>query len=339
MPRLRVGTSTQRRSSRRNGPRYLLHVALAVDRGKICRRTGTSSHVRTSDTHPSRAAATQRQRQAPRLAQLRYRADTHPQRLSPSDAVDISGRRVTGITLPRDLTQPLRTRESYHIPFTYTRWPLSNPMAITPFPPETRGFFYFYHNMHNPAVSGVRFRVVPSGDPADFAAGYDLRRPEDAVWGPRLYRLVVPFKPQKPKGFEIPDAEVTDPRYLAYRTQPAFRTRKDRPEARQSELLDYLVDYHISEDELSAAKRVSQNSPSKANHAFRIRTVESLDDVIRLPLGGSKSIRFVTPEGVQIYRLQNIWCVRKTPVWKGKYSSVLSNNAEELFGRYHQCAI
>ncbi|KAA1473671.1 hypothetical protein DENSPDRAFT_286466 [Dentipellis sp. KUC8613] len=55
-----------------------------------------------------------------------------------------------------------------------------NPHVL-PFPPQTQGFFYYIQIQ--PGVLGeVRFRIVPDGDPAGFAAGKDLCSAPDTPW-------------------------------------------------------------------------------------------------------------------------------------------------------------
>jgi hypothetical protein len=51
-----------------------------------------------------------------------------------------------------------------------------------PFPSEAQGFFYYYPGpAHAPIAGGLRFRVVPSKDPAEFDHGYDLAHPRTCL--------------------------------------------------------------------------------------------------------------------------------------------------------------
>ncbi|KAF9050625.1 hypothetical protein BJ165DRAFT_1459085 [Panaeolus papilionaceus] len=48
----------------------------------------------------------------------------------------------------------------------------------TCFPRGTRGFLYYHQQPDRPRISGqLRFRIMPSDDPASFSYGYDLKQP------------------------------------------------------------------------------------------------------------------------------------------------------------------
>ncbi|KAG6917289.1 hypothetical protein DXG01_003130 [Tephrocybe rancida] len=52
-----------------------------------------------------------------------------------------------------------------------------------PFPPATQGFLYLHHNpSFSPLAAEIRFRLVPSGDPALFETGEDLFGHNGEVW-------------------------------------------------------------------------------------------------------------------------------------------------------------
>ncbi|KAG6917283.1 hypothetical protein DXG01_003124 [Tephrocybe rancida] len=55
--------------------------------------------------------------------------------------------------------------------------------GVLPFPPATQGFLYLHHNPSFPPLAAeIRFRLVPSGDPALFETGEDLFGHNDEVW-------------------------------------------------------------------------------------------------------------------------------------------------------------
>ncbi|KAI5894915.1 uncharacterized protein SCHCODRAFT_02495232 [Schizophyllum commune H4-8] len=251
-------------------------------------------------------------------------------KLQPTDVQDLSGLRFHGINIipdPDDRANSHRKRDIYRIPFTYTRWPLTAPSLLAPFPEGTRGFFYFYHNALHPATSGVRFRVVPSGRPEDFAAGHDLLTSEGVVWGPRMYRLVFPFKPGAPRGYRLSDEELRSEYYRRDRGTPIRQSSKLRYQARQGELLDYLTDFHISEEDLKTAKMVSGNGPQNSYHSRQQFTIESLTEPFTLPLGLGRSVRMITPDGIHVLRLQTIWSIARMPVWDGSCFLWVFNNS------------
>ncbi|KAF7328847.1 hypothetical protein MVEN_02514200 [Mycena venus] len=62
--------------------------------------------------------------------------------------------------------------------------------AYQPFPPETRGFFYYYAPKHLPPMAGgLRFRITPRGHPASFPDGHDLLH-EGLPWEISLVTIV-----------------------------------------------------------------------------------------------------------------------------------------------------
>src|SRR4051812_26499937 len=89
-----------------------------------------------------------------------------PERLLPSDYMDLSG---------HFNRTPLRKTE-----LSYSGSPI-------PFPPNTRGFFYYHRDPALPPIAGqLRFRLTPKRDPASFAEGTDLLRTDFRPWGRSL---------------------------------------------------------------------------------------------------------------------------------------------------------
>jgi hypothetical protein len=95
-----------------------------------------------------------------------------PAKLAVSDWVDLSLQEYPILNV---LDEASGTRRQFK-PVTYD----SHSAA---FPPETTGFFYVYvpHPEH-PVGAHLRFRVVPSPDPAAFDTGHDLRTTDGTVW-------------------------------------------------------------------------------------------------------------------------------------------------------------
>lgn len=59
-----------------------------------------------------------------------------------------------------------------------------------PFPPNTRGFFYYHSPASMPLTAGeIRFRLTQSASPKDFCAGLDLLLPNGLPWSLPLVRL------------------------------------------------------------------------------------------------------------------------------------------------------
>ncbi|VDB91633.1 unnamed protein product [Peniophora sp. CBMAI 1063] len=91
----------------------------------------------------------------------------HPKRLQPSDYLDLSlqSRYSLLVANPSDASStPRRVQMHYQT------------APSTPFPPDTRGFFYYS------ADGMLRFRLAESSSPADFAKGRDLELPNGIPW-------------------------------------------------------------------------------------------------------------------------------------------------------------
>ena len=59
-----------------------------------------------------------------------------------------------------------------------------------PFPPNTKGFLYYFMSPEKPRIAGeVRFRVTSSDDPASFESGSDLLKPNGQPWSRPVYFL------------------------------------------------------------------------------------------------------------------------------------------------------
>ncbi|ETW86288.1 hypothetical protein HETIRDRAFT_310228 [Heterobasidion irregulare TC 32-1] len=59
-----------------------------------------------------------------------------------------------------------------------------------PFPPETKGFFYYWANPETPVDGQVRFRVTRDGDPSSFTTGFDLLGLDGLPWCITLFQAL-----------------------------------------------------------------------------------------------------------------------------------------------------
>lgn len=106
-----------------------------------------------------------------------------PNKLSPSDYIDLSTRHQPDVTFivwspdPKRAQMPLLGRVS------------GKAFPNERFPPNATGFLYYHIPPHSPPLAGeVRFRIIPSPDPASFAAGTDLLMDHGVPWKiPLLY--------------------------------------------------------------------------------------------------------------------------------------------------------
>lgn len=75
-----------------------------------------------------------------------------------------------------------------HYDYEYDTHHGKNQTISHPFPEYARGFLYYHPPPdHVPQTAGdVRFRVTPSDDPSSFSEGFDLRRPNGALWREHL---------------------------------------------------------------------------------------------------------------------------------------------------------
>ncbi|TFK45340.1 hypothetical protein OE88DRAFT_1222537 [Heliocybe sulcata] len=106
----------------------------------------------------------------------------NPTRLAAEDFVDLTGRLMKTVHFPVGSEAP-----SYRLQMQYIR---SGGHGYIPYPPESRGFFYWHLDQDAPPVTGqVRFRITTSSDPATFPSGRDLRLPDGDIWNISLLRI------------------------------------------------------------------------------------------------------------------------------------------------------
>ncbi|KAG6917286.1 hypothetical protein DXG01_003127 [Tephrocybe rancida] len=101
----------------------------------------------------------------------------NPRRLRVSDFLDLSNILTRSVCYVSDLAQGS--------PIAY-----NNKRFGVPFPPATQGFLYLHHNPSFPPLGAeIRFRLVPSGDPALFETGKDLLGHNGEVWNISVLHL------------------------------------------------------------------------------------------------------------------------------------------------------
>ncbi|KAG6917293.1 hypothetical protein DXG01_003134 [Tephrocybe rancida] len=111
------------------------------------------------------------------VTQQRVFSTLDPRRLRASDFLDVSNTAKFVISHVSNSTQ--RSMVAYH------------SGSLRPaFPPATQGFLYLHHNPSFPSLTAeIRFRLVPSGDPAQFETSVDLFAPNRTLWKIPVLRL------------------------------------------------------------------------------------------------------------------------------------------------------
>ncbi|KAJ3534054.1 hypothetical protein NM688_g7193 [Phlebia brevispora] len=103
-----------------------------------------------------------------------------PDRLTPSDYLDVSHITKLPVHIPEQAVQLNRTSSksaTYQDRAAYIGYSYSDERHL-PFPEGTRGFLYYFSPpFAHPLAGQIRFRITPSSDPATFASGYDLKDP------------------------------------------------------------------------------------------------------------------------------------------------------------------
>ncbi|TFK46224.1 hypothetical protein OE88DRAFT_1739672 [Heliocybe sulcata] len=103
-------------------------------------------------------------------------------RLHVDDFADLTGRVKRALRFPSVPEEP-------GFEMHYFRSPWGDRKCI-PFPPDSRGFVYWYLERNAPPLSGqVRFRATTSSDPATFPSGRDLQLPDGRTWNIPLARI------------------------------------------------------------------------------------------------------------------------------------------------------
>lgn len=111
-----------------------------------------------------------------------------PDNLVASDSVDLSDARGVAYDPAHFDAHPDASTSGYVPYLTYGRRQIRNAilktrvLTYTPFPVNTRGFFYYRAHPSVPEGGSLRFRVVPSRDPAHFATGADLETEFGTPW-------------------------------------------------------------------------------------------------------------------------------------------------------------
>jgi hypothetical protein len=111
-----------------------------------------------------------------------------PTRLAPSDFLVLSGQ--------LQVSPKLGPHSVQLSGIDYRSKPFRNATSFlpdrVPFPPGTMGFLYCHAGLsHAPIAAHLRFRIMPSDNPADFERGHDLMIHEDMPWMRPLSRLLI----------------------------------------------------------------------------------------------------------------------------------------------------
>ncbi|KAI0359734.1 hypothetical protein OH77DRAFT_1419034 [Trametes cingulata] len=106
--------------------------------------------------------------------------------LTPQDYVDLSNARALAIDPSAEVNAKPEDREPLPPFITYG---FRKPFTFTPFPINTRGFFYYWHRPRALLGGSIRFRVMQEADPHRFAHGYDLLNEYGTPWEMSLLAL------------------------------------------------------------------------------------------------------------------------------------------------------
>ncbi|TBU22350.1 hypothetical protein BD311DRAFT_770571 [Dichomitus squalens] len=154
----------------------------------VPRRHFTAGSERT-ETNADSTIALEKQAKVIRGPRTRIIRTLDPAKLTADDHLDFSLRFACAVNpAPRDVSV-IGTSEYpvTAVKLTATGWGLAGR-----YPPDTRGFLYYFLPPHSPPLAGeIRFRRTPSSDPAGFAAGSDLLVSDGSVWKLPLFRLAV----------------------------------------------------------------------------------------------------------------------------------------------------
>ncbi|KAL6298077.1 hypothetical protein BKA93DRAFT_812686 [Sparassis latifolia] len=147
-------------------PLQLLHKSLR----QILELRGINGfHVRSSSTHTQSQSATN----PPRPKNCKFVIGTlDPRRVRPQDCMDLSSRNVPTIYAALSEVQGHGS----------IRYQLHRGSIIS-FPPNTRGFLYYYSpSPETPLAGEVRFRLTQDSSLTDFASGTDLLLGNGVHW-------------------------------------------------------------------------------------------------------------------------------------------------------------
>ncbi|KAI0636047.1 hypothetical protein C8Q77DRAFT_1071897 [Trametes polyzona] len=101
-------------------------------------------------------------------------------KLTPDDYMDISDARVL-VVHPEEPTSA--AQQDTGLPFITHGYQKTGVKPLhAPFPPDTRGFFFYQPHPKYPLAGSIRFRVMQQPEPRDFWNGHDLRTVYGTIW-------------------------------------------------------------------------------------------------------------------------------------------------------------
>ncbi|KAH9886979.1 hypothetical protein C8Q73DRAFT_267165 [Cubamyces lactineus] len=94
------------------------------------------------------------------------------------------------------------------------------------FPPDTRGFLYYYHDPATPPLAGeLRFRVTSGSDPSLFASGHDLLVDSGLPWSVSVIKIASRETLKNIKHTLVQDGLVSEEVMAQASIQPVVSTR------------------------------------------------------------------------------------------------------------------
>ncbi|KAJ7779702.1 hypothetical protein B0H16DRAFT_1829944 [Mycena metata] len=120
---------------------------------------------------------------------------------------------------------------------------LSKKSETQPFPPTSKGFLYFYQDLHTLVESGIRLRLTSSNSPSFLASGEDLIAPSGAPWHIPLPALAVDRKHARIVNQLLRENMVTQDDLSHYRTLFGKRWQQWAPQLLTRITQEFPVDF------------------------------------------------------------------------------------------------
>ncbi|TBU36608.1 hypothetical protein BD309DRAFT_975485 [Dichomitus squalens] len=155
----------------------------------VLRRHFTAESDRTA-TNADSTIASEKQAKVIRGLRTRIIRTLDPAKLTAGDYIDFSLQLACAVNPALRDVSVIGTSE--HSVTTAVRLKALGWGHNGRYPPDTRGFLYYFLPPHSPPLAGeIRFRRTPSSDPAGFAAGSDLLVSDGSVWRLPLFKIAV----------------------------------------------------------------------------------------------------------------------------------------------------